>query len=65
MLQMTVELELISDIAMYLFVDKVMRGGISYMCQKYSKANNKYIKSYDDSEPSKCIWTQIICMTRH
>ena len=43
-----IELELISVIHMYLFVEKVMEGGISHITKRYSKANNKYIKSYDD-----------------
>ena len=44
MLKMTeIELELISDIDIYLFVEKGMRGGISYIAKKYSKANNKYM----------------------
>ena len=38
-LKMTdVELELILDIDMYLFVEKGMRGGISYTAKSYSKA---------------------------
>ena len=42
MLKMTeIELELISDIDMYLFVEKGMRKGISYIAKSYSKANNK------------------------
>ena len=32
-----------------------MRGGISYISKRYSKANNKYMKLYDDSKPSKYI----------
>ena len=39
---------------MYLFVEKGMRGSISYITKKYSKANNKYMKSYDDSKSNKC-----------
>ena len=39
----SVELELISDIDMYLFVEKCMRCGISYIAKRYSKANNKYM----------------------
>ena len=41
MLKMTgVELELISDIDMHLFTEKGMRGGISYIAKRHSKANN-------------------------
>ena len=49
------ELELISDINMHLFVEKEMKGGISYVAKRNSKANNKYMRSYDVNEPSKCI----------
>ena len=56
MLKMTgVELELISDIDIYFFVEKAMRGGISYIAKRFRKAKNKYMKSYNDNEPSKCI----------
>ena len=56
MLEMTgIELELISDIDMYLFVEKGIRGGISYIAKRYSKANNKYMQFYDDKIPIKFI----------
>ena len=56
MLKMTgIELELISDIEMHLFIEKGMRGGISYIAKRYSKANNKYMQSYDANKPSKFI----------
>ena len=32
-----------------------MRGGISYIAKRFSKANNKYIQFYDDIKPSKFI----------
>ena len=32
-----------------------MRGGISYIAKRFSKANNKYIKCYDDKNRSKYI----------
>ena len=37
------ELELIHDIDMDLFIDKGMRGSISYIAKRHSKANNKYM----------------------
>ena len=56
MLEMTgIELDLISDIDLHLFIEKGMRGGISYIAKRHSKANNKYMKCYDSSEKSKYI----------
>ena len=66
MLRITdIELELISDTNMHLFIEKGMRGGISYIAKRHSKANNKYMQSYNVNEPSKLhIWNQIIYMVR-
>ena len=49
---------------MYLFIEKGVRGGISYIPKRFSKANNKYMQSYDDKKPSKYIniFMQIIYM---
>ena len=56
MLKMTkIELELISDTDMQLFIEKGMRGGILYIAKRHSKTNNKYMKCYDSSEKSKYI----------
>ena len=56
MLKMTgVKLEKISDIDKYLFIEKGLRGGISYIAKRYAKANNKYMKDYDPKKPSKFI----------
>ena len=42
MFKMTgIELDLIPDIDMHLFIEKGMRGGISYVAKRHSKANNK------------------------
>ena len=40
---------------MYLFIEKGLRGGISYIAKRYAKANNKYMKDYDPKKPSKFI----------
>ena len=41
------EFELISSTDMYLFFEKVMREGVSYISKGYSKVNNKYLKPFD------------------
>ena len=48
-----VELKLIPDPDMYLFFEKGTRFGVSYICNAYSKANNKYLKSYNRKQESK------------
>ena len=50
-----IELELIPDPDIYIFFEKGTRGGISYISNRYNKANNKYLKSYDPKEESKHI----------
>ena len=56
MLKMTgVKLEKISDIDKYLFIEKGLRGGISYIAKRYANANNKYMKDYGPIKPSQFI----------
>ena len=56
MLKMTnIKLELMTDIDMFQFVEFGMRGGISYIANRYGKANNKYMRKYDEKAPSKYI----------
>ena len=73
MLKMTgVELELIDDIGMHLFIEKGMRGGISYIAKRYCRANNKYVEGYDKNEVCSFImywdannlygWAMIQCL---
>ena len=55
-LKMTgIELKLISDIVMHSFIEKGMRGGISYIATRYSKANNKCMKDYDSDKENKFV----------
>ena len=56
MLKMTgVKLEKISDIDKYLFIEKGLTGGISYIAKRYAKANNKYMNDYDPKKQSTFI----------
>ena len=56
MLKMTnIKLELMTDIDMFQFIEKGLRGGISYIANRYGEANNKYMKEYDEKTPSKYI----------
>ena len=40
---------------MYLFIERGLRGGISYICKRCSEANNKYMKNDDPSKPLEYI----------
>ena len=50
-----IKLELIVDVDMFQFIGKGMRGGLSYIANCNGKANNKYMKEYDEKAPSKYI----------
>ena len=56
MLKMTkVELEKISDPDKYMFIEKGLRGGVSYINRRYSKANNEHCQDYDKEKPKNYI----------
>ena len=55
-LKMTgIKLELISDVDMYLMIEKGLRGGMSVISHRKAEANNKNMRSYDPEKSSKYI----------
>ena len=56
MLKVTdIKLELMTDIDMFQFIEKGMRGGTSYIAHRHSQAKNKYMKNYGKYKPLKYI----------
>ena len=52
-LKMTnVQLELTTDTNTFQFIEKGMRGGISYIANRHGEANNKYMTGYDPQKAS-------------
>ena len=56
MLKMTgMRLEKNLDIDMYLFIERGLKGEVSYIAKRYAKTSNRYMKDYDPKTPSKFI----------
>ena len=47
-----VNLELLTDVDMHLFIERGTRGGISMVSKGFAKANNPYVKDYDPNKPT-------------
>ena len=45
-----VELDLLQDLEMYIFLESAVRGGISTVTKRFAKANNKYLSNYQKGE---------------
>ena len=50
-----VEVELLTDIDMHLFIEKGLRGGISIASRCFAKANNPNVPDYDPGKPQSWI----------
>ena len=60
MLKMTgIEVKLFSDTDMYLFIERGIRGAISFISKRYSKANNKHMKCCNSGKESNFIMYMI------
>ena len=50
-----VELELLTDLDMHLFIERGMRGGILTVSKRYARSNNPLVEGYNAAEPTNYI----------
>jgi len=50
-----VELELLTDLDMHLFIERGMRGGISMASKRHARANTPLVEGYNQAEPTNYI----------
>jgi hypothetical protein len=50
-----IKLEQLTDVDKYIFCELGLRGGTSMITHRYAKANNKYMKEYDENDISSFI----------
>ena len=50
-----IRLELLTDYDMLLLVEEGIKGGICHSIHRYARANNKYMKNYDENKESSYI----------
>ena len=50
-----IDLELLTDMDMHLFIEKGMRGGISMVSKRYAKANNPHVADYNPDKETNYI----------
>ena len=50
-----VELDLLTDLDMHLFIERRMRGGISMVSKRHARANNRLVEGYNPAEPTNYI----------
>ena len=53
--------ELVHDPDMYIFFERGIRGGVSVISHRHAKANNKYLKNYDETQPKTSIFYTDCC----